>query len=213
MAPPDAHRDRGDVKNLALTRESSHDARDVMRPLMRARGERRLAQRLLLSVTGESAMTAIARIVVPVDFSTHADRAIDYALAMGTHFGACVELFHVVEDPFGSGGWGSEVFVSDLDGIRERAVKEAQALLEERRAAIPATSVPLVATVRMGHVAQTIVDYAAEVQADLIVMGTHGRTGVAHFIIGSVAERVVRVAPCPVLTVGARQTDKVHAAA
>ena len=158
-------------------------------------------------------MTAIARIVVPVDFSTHADRAIDYALAMGTHFGACVELFHVVEDPFGSGGWGSEVFVSDLDGIRERAVKEAQALLEERRAAIPATSVPLVATVRMGHVAQTIVDYAAEVQADLIVMGTHGRTGVAHFIIGSVAERVVRVAPCPVLTVGARQADKVHAAA
>jgi universal stress protein A len=158
-------------------------------------------------------MTAIARIVVPVDFSTHADRAIDYALAMGTHFGACVELFHVVEDPFGSGGWGSEVYVSDLEGIRERAVKEAQALLEERRAAIPATSVPLVATVRMGHVAQTIVDYAAEVQADLIVMGTHGRTGVAHFIIGSVAERVVRVAPCPVLTVGARQTDKVHAAA
>ena len=158
-------------------------------------------------------MTAIARIVVPVDFSTHADRAIEYAMAMGKHFGACVELFHVVEDPFGSGGWGSEVYVSDLDGLRERAVKEAKARLEARRAAIPASNVPLVATVRMGHVAQTIVDYAADVQADLIVMGTHGRTGVAHFIIGSVAERVVRVAPCPVLTVGAHRLDKAHAAA
>jgi len=158
-------------------------------------------------------MTAIARIVVPVDFSTHADRAIDYAMAMGKHFGACVELFHVVEDPFGCGGWGSEVYVSDLDGLRERVVKEAKARLEARRAAIPASNVTLVATVRMGHVAQTIVDYAADVQADLIVMGTHGRTGVAHFIIGSVAERVVRVAPCPVLTVGAHRIEKAHAAA
>jgi nucleotide-binding universal stress UspA family protein len=158
-------------------------------------------------------MTAIARIVVPVDFSTHADRAIDYAMAMGTHFGACVELFHVVEDPFGSGGWGSEVYVSDLDGLRERAVEEARNRLDARRTAIRAGDVPLVATVRMGHVAQTIVDYAKEVAADLIVMGTHGRTGVAHFIIGSVAERVVRVAPCPVLTVGAHTVENAHAAA
>ena len=159
-------------------------------------------------------MTAINRILVPVDFSPHADRAIDYALTMAQHFGACVvELFHVVEDPFASGGWGSEVYVSDLDGIRERAVEEAQRRLEARRTAIQAGNVPLVTTVRMGHVAQTIVDYAADVQADLIVIGTHGRTGVAHFIIGSVAERVVRVAPCPVLTVGAHGIDRAHAAA
>jgi nucleotide-binding universal stress UspA family protein len=78
---------------------------------------------------------------------------------------------------------------------------------------IPAGSLPLVATVRMGHVAQTIVDYAKDVGADLIVMGTHGRTGLAHFIIGSVAERVVRMAPCPVLTVGATEAKGAHAAA
>jgi universal stress protein A len=158
-------------------------------------------------------MTAIARILVPVDFSTHADRAIEYALALGKQFGACVELFHVVEDPFGSGGWGSEVYVSDLDGLRERAIAEARTHLEARRAAIAHAETSVVAAVRMGHVAQTIIDYAKDVGADLIVMGTHGRTGLAHFIIGSVAERVVRLAPCPVLTVGVHPANKAHAAA
>jgi nucleotide-binding universal stress UspA family protein len=158
-------------------------------------------------------MTAIARIVVPVDFSAHADRAIEYAVTFGKQFGACVELFHVVEDPFASGGWGSEVYVPDLDGLRERAMEEARIRLEARRSTIPAGSLPLVATVRMGHVAQTIVDYAKDVGADLIVMGTHGRTGLAHLIIGSVAERVVRLAPCPVLTVGGVDAGHAHAAA
>lgn len=157
-------------------------------------------------------MTAIARIVVPVDFSAHADRAIEYAVTLATHFGACVELFHVVEDPFGAGGWGSEVYMSDLEGLRERALEEARVRLETRRASIPAGPFSVVTTVRMGHVAQTIVDYATNARADLIVMGTHGRTGLAHFIIGSVAERVVRLAPCPVLTVGA-VTATAHAAA
>jgi nucleotide-binding universal stress UspA family protein len=168
---------------------------------------------LLDSATGEIDMTAIARIVVPVDFSAHADRAIEYAVTLGKQFGACVELFHVVEDPFASGGWGSEVYLSDLDGLRERALEEARTRLEARRTMIPAGGLPLVATVRMGHVAQTIVEYAKDAGADLIVMGTHGRTGLAHFIIGSVAERVVRLAPCPVLTVGGVPAERAHAAA
>ena len=158
-------------------------------------------------------MTAIARILVPVDFSAHAGRATEYAVTLGKHFGACVELFHVVQDPFESGGWGSEVYISDLDGLRERALEEAKVRLETCRSSIPAGPYSVVATVRMGHVAQTIVDYAKSVQADLIVMGTHGRTGLAHFIIGSVAERVVRLAPCPVLTVGLEKSNKAHAAA
>jgi nucleotide-binding universal stress UspA family protein len=158
-------------------------------------------------------MTAIARIVVPVDFSGHADRALEYALTLGKQFGACVELLHVVEDPFGAGGWGSEVYISDLDGLRERAIEEARLRLEARRSMIPAGAPALAATVRMGHVAHTIIEHAKDVGADLIVMGTHGRTGLAHFIIGSVAERVVRVAPCPVLTVGGAYAARAHAAA
>jgi nucleotide-binding universal stress UspA family protein len=158
-------------------------------------------------------MTVIARILVPVDFSEHSDRAVEYAVAMGKHFGASVELFHVVEDPFESGGWGSEVYVSDLDGLRAQALDEAKARIERCRSAIPAGDVPIIATVRMGHVANTIVEYAAAVPADLVVMGTHGRTGLAHFIIGSVAERVVRLAACPVLTVGLEKAKSAHAAA
>ena len=83
-------------------------------------------------------MTAINRILVPVDFSAHSDRAIEYAVTMGQHFGACVELFHVVEDPFENGGWGSEVYLSDLDGIRQRALDDAKARLEHCRSTLSA---------------------------------------------------------------------------
>jgi universal stress protein A len=160
-----------------------------------------------------AAMTAINRILVPVDFSAHSDRAIEYAMTMGKHFGSCVELLHVVEDPFESGGWGSEVYLSDLDGLRQRALDEAQARLESCRSTLSGGGLSIVATVRMGHVAHTIVEHATAIRADLVVMGTHGRTGLAHFIIGSVAERVVRLASCPVLTVGLENSNKAHAAA
>ena len=159
-------------------------------------------------------MTPITSILVPVDFSTHADRAFDYALTLARSFSAYVELLHVVEDPFAGGGWGSEVYLSDIDGLRERAIAEASTRLDEIRAALPAHDVPVVVTVRMGRPAETIVEYAQAVHADLIVMGTHGRTGLAHLFVGSVAERVVRTAACPVLTVGANTLEhEGHAAA
>lgn len=158
-------------------------------------------------------MTAITRILVPVDFSAHSDRAIEYAVTMARHFGAVVELFHVVEDPFEAGGWGSEMYMADIDGIRKGALEEAGKAIERCRSAVQAGNVPIVTSVRLGHVANTIIEHAKATHADLIVMGTHGRTGLAHFIIGSVAERVVRMAPCPVLTVGLEKARDVHAAA
>lgn len=158
-------------------------------------------------------MTAIARILVPVDFSAHSDRAIEYAVTMARHFGAVVELFHVVEDPFEAGGWGSEMYMADLDGIRKGALDEAKKGIERRRSAVSAGDVQIVTAVALGHVAHTIIEHAKTAQADLIVMGTHGRTGLAHFIIGSVAERVVRLASCPVLTVGLEKAGDAHAAA
>ena len=159
-------------------------------------------------------MTAITRILVPVDFSDHADRALEYALTLAKSFDARVELLHVVEDPFAAGGWASEVYMSDLDGMRRRALEDASKQLDACRAASLGEGVPVVATVRMGAVAQTIVEYATAEAASLIAMGTHGRTGLAHLILGSVAERVARTAPCPVLTVGTSEvTQNVHAAA
>jgi universal stress protein A len=157
----------------------------------------------VLDTRQENVMTAITRILVPVDFSTHADRAFGYALTLARSFDASVELLHVVEDPFAGGGWGSEVYLSDIDGLRARAIEQASVRLEECRAALLAQDVPVATTVRMGRPAQTIVEHAKAIGADLIVMGTRGRTGLAHMIAGSVAERVVRTALCPVLTVSA----------
>jgi nucleotide-binding universal stress UspA family protein len=158
-------------------------------------------------------MTAITRILVPVDFSAHANRAIDYAVMLARSSHATVELLHVVEDPFAEGGWGSEVIVPDIDGLRERAIADASVRLDECRAALLPQELPVSASVRMGRPAQTIVEFAETVHADLIVMGTRGRTGLAHVIAGSVAERVVRTAHCPVLTVGAlAAAQAVHAA-
>jgi nucleotide-binding universal stress UspA family protein len=159
-------------------------------------------------------MTVINRILVPTDFSAYADRAAEYAITLAQRFNADIELLHVVEDPFAGGGWGSEVYLADIDGIRERAMTDATTRLEACRAALLAHTVPITATVRMGRPPKTILEHADAVHADLIVMGTRGRTGLAHMIAGSVAERVVRTAPCPVLTVGAAGVEHgTHAAA
>ena len=155
----------------------------------------------------------ITRILVPIDFSAHSERALDHAAALAHTFGACVELLHVVEDPFARGGWGSEMYVPDMNRIRQDAIEAAARQLETTRQAIAEPPVPIVASVRMGRPAPTIVEYANAVNANLIVMGTHGRTGLARMLIGSVAEQVVRSAHCPVLTVRPLASDDAARAA
>ena len=86
---------------------------------------------------------------------------------------------------------------------------EAQARLAYRAVA-PTGEVRVRHEVLFGDGAKTIADYAAIRGCDLIVMGTHGRTGVAHLLMGSVAERLVRTAPCPVFTVRQRRAEKAH---
>jgi len=111
-----------------------------------------------------------------------------------------LELLHVLDDPFVSDGMAAEAYISEAPALRSAMLQDAREKLLHRsvRHAQPVT----VATeVLFGHGARTIADYAAERGIDLIVMGTHGRTGVAHLLMGSVAERLVRTAPCPVLTV------------
>jgi nucleotide-binding universal stress UspA family protein len=143
----------------------------------------------------------ITRILVPIDFSAHSERALDHAAALAKTFGASVELLHVVEDPFAHGGWGSEMYIPDITQTRQAAIEDAERQIEATRTAIADRRVPIVTSVRMGRPAPTIIEHADAVNANLIVMGTHGRTGVARMLIGSVAEQVVRTAHCPVLTV------------
>jgi nucleotide-binding universal stress UspA family protein len=137
------------------------------------------------------------RILVPTDFSVTADAALDYARAVAQEFGASVHLLHVLEDPLGPSGLVAEMYTPEPPDIREMLMKEAQVRLAAR--VVPGERATT--EVMFGSGAGTITDYAAATRMDLIVMGTHGRTGLKHFVMGSVAETVVRTAPCPVLTV------------
>jgi nucleotide-binding universal stress UspA family protein len=135
-------------------------------------------------------------ILVPIDFSEHAAHALDYAAALAAQLDARIHLVHAITIP--------------LNGVREmahsatlieQAAKETQAALDEvaTRYRDRVSMAPV--RVEVGDAREVIDQVAEKIGADLIVMGTHGRRGVKRVLLGSVAEAVVRSAPCPVLTV------------
>ena len=137
-------------------------------------------------------MIAVKRILVPTDFSETSDVALKYGIGLAQTFGARLYLLHVP----GETGVNFEAnfpMVQFENATRERL----ETLVTEEEAKKLRTEYAL----RLGAPADQIVRYAAGRDIDLIVMGTHGRGGVSHMLMGSVAEKVVRAAPCPVLTV------------
>ena len=143
----------------------------------------------------------ITRILVPVDFSVHSDRALAYATTLAVRLGASLSFLHVVEDPIVTGAWSSEVYVPNLAELRDQQLEHATERLQQLRTAAGTGGVTADSTVLVGRPAGTIVEHARTGGFDLIVMATHGRTGFSHLLMGSVAEHVVRRAICPVLTV------------
>lgn len=140
-------------------------------------------------------MIALKKILVPHDFSDTSEAAVRYAIALAHNFGAQVCLLHVSDRA--KFEMATE-FPLGLDGTLEDAVRERMLKIlspREQFAFQPSFEF------RSGSPAAEIVKYAREADFDLIVMGTHGRGFVAHVVMGSVAEKVVRTAPCPVLTV------------
>jgi nucleotide-binding universal stress UspA family protein len=148
---------------------------------------------------------AITRILVPVDFSPYSERAFSYATTLAQRFSATLALVHVVEDPY-TGVWSSEVYVPNVSELFAGLIANAEQQLARLTASATALGLTVEATVITGRPAHAIVERAKDGRFDLIVMGTHGRTGLSHVVMGSVAERVVRMAPCPVLTVHAADT-------
>jgi nucleotide-binding universal stress UspA family protein len=142
---------------------------------------------------------AFKAIMVATDFSPPADLALEYARTLAKRFGASLHLVHVVEEPFPI---GTEGYVPEVADFRKSVLQDAHQRLTTSLAAIPEGAT---GEVLIGNPAQRISEAAAEKNADLLVMGTHGRGRMAHVLMGSVAERVLRTAPCPVLTV--RETD------
>ena len=155
-------------------------------------------------------MIAIKNILVATDFGEAADTALGYGRELATRFGATLHVLHVAENVYIT-AFGAETYASfapdmqrDIEQAAQRKLHEA---LIDSDGSGPKT-VPAVMT--SGAPAFAIVDYARDHDIELIVMGTHGRGVVQQFLMGSVAERVVRLAPCPVLTVRSRERDFVH---
>ena len=140
-------------------------------------------------------MIALKRILVPYDFSETSSAAVKYAVALARNFGARLYFVHI-------GDRAQTQFETEFPIGLEGAVEDA---IRERllRIVTPAEKAELNPefAVRPGAPAAEIVRYAKEEDIDLVVMGTHGRGFVGHVVMGSVAEKVVRTAPCPVLTV------------
>ena len=141
-------------------------------------------------------MADIKRILVPTDFSEPADGALTYALDLAAKLGATVSLVHVFDD---ESGIHSGEFVPMPAEMRNEILADLRRRLNEVVAKRGHSE--LNPEVLIGPTARRIVESARDSKADLIVIGTHGRHGMAHLLLGSVAERVVRTASCPVLTV------------
>jgi nucleotide-binding universal stress UspA family protein len=143
-------------------------------------------------------MISLKKVLVPTDFSACSDAAVRYARALCEAFDAELHLLHVVQDPY-TQPWAAEAFPTPLGEMLEQWQQQARdrlaTLVPEKE-----TSRARMATV-VGSPFLEIVRYAEEQQIDLIVIGTHGRGPIGHMLLGSVAEKVVRKSPCPVLTV------------
>jgi nucleotide-binding universal stress UspA family protein len=142
------------------------------------------------------------RILVPTDFSAPSDAALVTAKELAARFGASLHLIHVLEDPYAVAAYSADALGYLPPGIKDSWQRDAEQRLDalltlDERAELMATTKVLFS----GSAAREIVEHAQNNQIDLIVMGTHGRGGLAHLLLGSVAERVVRIAACPVLTV------------
>jgi nucleotide-binding universal stress UspA family protein len=143
--------------------------------------------------------------LVPYDFSAHSKVALDTALDLAHRLGARLHLVHVVHTPVFANGYGTFGIADatapfDIGEMRQRAM----AALGEVIDGIPNAPGRLEAHVAEGvNIAEAIGAVADRIGADLIIMGTHGHTGLVHAFLGSVAERTLRYARCPVLTVRA----------
>ena len=145
-------------------------------------------------------MRVIKTILVPTDFSAASKRALRYACDVADAFGASVHVMHVLVNPFGPGAF-MEMYAPPSDDYLEKIDRQARAELDAQLTAEEKVKYSAVFIIRMGTPAQEILEYVREHGTiDLVVMATAGRGGVARLLMGSVADKIVRAAPCPVLT-------------
>lgn len=136
-------------------------------------------------------------VLVGTDFSEPSDQALDRAIELAGETHAAIDLVHVLEPGAEEFPFGLTTYGSDRGGVVAYIERELSARADRvTKAGLPCTTALI-----EGQAAAEIVQRAKDAGADLIVVGTHGRRGIAHAMLGSVAERIVRRATCPVLTV------------
>lgn len=155
-------------------------------------------------------MIALKTVLVATDFSDAADVAIKYGRELARRFDASLHVLHIADDVNAS-AMATPGYVGDFGAYQDNFEQECCAkvtatLSDADRAALRAKCV----VVTSSEPAQAILDYAKGNSADLLIVGTHGRAGLGHLLMGSVAETVVRTAACPVLTVRPHERDFVQ---
>jgi universal stress protein A len=153
---------------------------------------------------------ALKTVLVATDFSDAAEIAIRYGREFARRFDASLHVLHVADDVTAS-AMATPGYVGDFSAYQENFEQECCAkvtatLTDADRAALHAKCV----VVTSSEPAQAILDYARTNAADLVIVGTHGRAGLGHLLMGSVAETIVRSAVCPVLTVRPHERDFVQ---
>jgi nucleotide-binding universal stress UspA family protein len=138
------------------------------------------------------------KILCPIDFSEFTDEILEYALDITKKYGAELHLIHIIPNlnyftPYESFFTPENLIVVEKN-MEAEVNKDFDAIINK-------IDIPAKKVIRTGAAFVEIIDYVKTESIDLIIMGTHGRTGLEHILIGSVAERVIRKAPCPVLTV------------
>jgi nucleotide-binding universal stress UspA family protein len=141
----------------------------------------------------------IQHILAPTDFSELSQQGLTTALQLAAAFGAKLLLLHVIEPPPYpvEGVMPSPFGATLLDDLERQATRDLAQMLPDTHG----SPVQIMRRVVVGIPYRKIVEVAEQEKSDLIVMTTHGRTGLSHLVMGSVAEKIVRTAPCPVLTI------------
>lgn len=148
----------------------------------------------IIARNGDPSFPPIRRVLVPVDFSDSSLSALRYAVGLAMKFHASLTVVHVVAADYGWLGIGQKASREYDETLQSQAVEQLRALVKTH---IP-QRVAADLEVRLGRPAEEIVAAATESNADLILLSTHGHTGLDLYLIGSVADRVARLAPCPV---------------
>jgi universal stress protein A len=154
------------------------------------------------SSSSSQASIELRKILVPLDFSPMSEKAFRYAIRFAEQFGSAILLLHVIQPVVYPADFGyPPTLVDALDDTMQQAV-------QERLSAVASRAPLQIATlIRLGQPYHEITIAAKELNIDLIIITTHGHTGLKHALLGSTAERVVRHAPCPVLTLREPEHD------